>query len=109
MPDGCLFDRGERTAESFSSVDEQLPAIGCCSSTSRTVGECSMGRRKRNHEARGIFRALDAGTSLRSRAITPKPLLCRRRSVTLSSWASWDCQRLKSDLFFVICRPDGTL
>ncbi len=67
--------------------------MDCCSTTSRTVGVCSITRRKRNHDARGIRRVLCAGTSPRSRAIIPKPLLWSSRSVTFSICVSDDSQR----------------
>ncbi len=67
--------------------------MGCCSSTSSAVGVCSTARQKRNQEAKGIRRALWTGTSPRSRAIIPKPLLCSSRSVTFSICASCDSQR----------------
>src|ERR1019366_4505747 len=85
--------------DTFTSTDEQLPAIGCCSRTSSAVGVCSIARRKRNHDAKGIRRVLSTGTSPRSRAIIPKPLLCRSRSVTFSICSSCDSQRRVSGFF----------
>jgi hypothetical protein len=87
----------------LSNTDEQLPAIGCCSRTSSTVGVCSTARRKRNQDASGIRRALRTGISARSSTIIPKPLLCRSRSVIFSTCSSCDSEPrrwlLSSDWF----------
>src|SRR5882762_10222370 len=53
-------------------------------------------------------RALGTGTSPRSRAIIPKPLLSSRRSVTFSICPSCVSQRLKPNFFPATCgRPEG--
>ena len=56
--DSFLSGRGARFAETLITIDEQLPAIGCCSKISSTVCVCSTALRKRNHQERNSTRAL---------------------------------------------------
>src|ERR1700691_358540 len=65
---------------SLINKEEQLPAMGCRSTASSTVGVCSTARRKRNQVVNGMRRAAGSGRSPRSRAINPKPPLSSSRS-----------------------------
>lgn len=65
--------------------------------TTSAVGLFSTTRRKRYHQDEMIRRACCGGTSPRSSATRPKPLLCKSRSVALNACSMLAAQRTQSN------------